>query len=190
MSRKEIDFVVKGRSEMGEYVRKAIDDLLEILDSRIIPPTTKEGLVLEHKLLAVVQSREAVYNSTCELMDLIKLSESNDKGDKIYKEKIIRGLKTTWHELTAITTRNIGDVSALTELIGGENLSAEQKKKLARESVTDDYMTNISKAKVLSATVSFKILDRISLLEDPESANDEAIKNSQGSNIAEQYAEG
>lgn len=182
------DFVTQGKEEMHDFVIKAIDDLLAILNSKIEYPTDKNGGVLEHKLFAVVQSREQVYKSATALMDLINLNDSNDQK---YKNKVIEGLKTTWHELTIITTRNIGnyDAMAVTELMMGNALSEEEKKQLARESVTDDYMSSISKAKELSAKLAYQILDRIEVLENPDKVNEDIINNSMSSNIIEQFVE-
>lgn len=177
---------------MHDFVIKAIDDLLDILDSPIAYPTTKAGKVLEHKLFSVVQSREQVHSSACGLMDLIKIQESEDQD---YKDKVIKGLKTTWHELTLITTRDIGaNDSLLTEMEEDEDgeihfLSADQKRKKARESITDDYMTSVAKAKELSAKVAFQILDRIQLLENPDAVNEEIINRKQTSNIIERFTE-
>ena len=53
----------------------------------------------------------------------------------------------------------------------------------------DDRLSSIAQAKELSAKVAFQILDRISLLEDPEGANDEILRNSQTPNIIEKYVE-
>lgn len=177
---------------MHDFVIKAIDDLLNILDSPIEYPRNKHGIVLEHKLFAVVQAREQIHTSACGLMDLIKIHESHDQQ---YKDKIIGGMKTTWHELTLITTRDIGtDDLLLSEMEEDEFgrmklLSADEKRKRARESVTDDYMTTVSKAKELSARVAFQILDRIELLENPDAVNEEIINRKQTSNIIERFVE-
>lgn len=187
------DFVKKGKKEMPEFVTKAIKDLLEKLDSKIVIPKNKDGFELENKLFAVVQSREEVYKGICELMDLIDLDQSKDQK---FKDKIIQGLKTTWHELTIIATRDIGNIEKFTEdeIIDYEsedhsNLSREEIRTMAYGSVTDDIMTSITKAKVLASKVSFQILDRIALLEDPDAAKEEILKNSQSSNIIENYVE-
>ena len=183
------DFVEQGREEMHEFVIKAIDDLLAVLDSKIEYPTNKDGAVLEHKLFAVVQSREQVFKSATSLMDLIKLDESNDQK---YKNKVIEGLKTTWHELTILTTRDIGEYNpSLEEILSSEyrELSESERKQKARESVTDDYFSSISKAKELSAKLAFQILDRIEKLENPDKINEELLRNSQGNNIIEEFVE-
>lgn len=173
------NFVKQGKEEMNEFVIKAITDLLKVLDSRVVFPTDMYGVVQEHKLLAVVKSREQVYKSTMSLVDLIQIDNS------VFLNQIIRGLKTTWHELTKITTRNIGGYSAIDD----EYASVEIKEQLARESVEDDRLSSIAQAKELSAKVAFQILDRISLLEDPEGANDEILRSSQTPNIIEKYVE-
>ena len=183
------DFVEQGREKMHDFVVKAINDLLAILDSKIEYPTNKDGVVLEHKLFAVVQSREQVFKSATSLMDLIKLDESSDQR---YKNKVIEGLKTTWHELTILTTRDIGEYNPSSEELHSENykeLSEEERKQKARESITDDYLSSISKAKELSAKVAYQILDRIEKLENPDKINEEILRNSQGSNIIEEFAE-
>ena len=177
------DFVEQGREEMHDFVVKAINDLLAILDSKIEYPTNKDGAVLEHKLFAVVQSREQVFKSATSLMDLIKLDESSDQK---YKNKVIEGLKTTWHELTILTTRDIGEYNPSSEeLLSNDykELSEEERKQKARESITDDYLSSISKAKELSAKVAYQILDRIEKLENPDKVSEEIIKNAQSSNI-------
>ena len=183
------DFVEQGREEMHDFVVKAINDLLAILDSKIEYPTNKDGAVLEHKLFAVVQSREQVFKSATSLMDLIKLDESSDQK---YKNKVIEGLKTTWHELTILTTRDIGEYNpSLEELLSNDykELSEEERKQKARESITDDYLSSISKAKELSAKVAYQILDRIEKLENPDKVSEEIIKNAQSSNILMKFVE-
>lgn len=188
MAKQRKTFVEQGREEMEDFVIKAIDDLLAILDSKIEFPIDSEGYIQEHKMFQVVQSREQVYKSVCELMDEIKIDDSKDQS---YKNKIIKGLETTWHELTKVATKDIGEykVSLDELLLIDVRLTDEEKKQKARESVTDDRLTSISKAKVLSVRVSYQILDRISLLEDPDGANDEILKNSTAPNIAEKYVE-
>lgn len=188
MARKKRSFVEQGRAEMHDFVIKAIDDLLSVLDSKIEFPVDKEGRIKEEKMFAVVQSREQVYRSACELMDEIDIDDSTDQA---YKNKIIQGLETTWHELTAVATKDIGEYKESLEelLLRRESLSEEEKKQKARESVTDDRLTSISKAKVLAVKVSYQILDRISMLEDPEGANDDILKNAEAPNIAEKYIE-
>lgn len=188
------DFVKQGREEMYGFVTKAIKDLLEKLDSKIKLPTNKDG-EMENKLYAVVQSREEVYRSACELMDLISLEDSEDQE---FKDKIIRGLKTTWHELTKIVTRNIGisDVLSLEEWVNSDDsenidrvrMNSDEIKKHAMEQVTDDVMTSIAKAKYLASKVSFQILDRIEMLENPDAINDK-IKETQTTSIIERYVE-
>ena len=183
------DFVEQGREEMHDFVVKAINDLLAILDSKIEYPTNKDCAVLEHKLFAVVQSREQVFKSATSLMDLIKLDESSDQK---YKNKVIEGLKTTWHELTILTTRDIGEYNpSLEELLSKDykELSEEERKQKARESITDDYLSSISKAKELSAKVAYQILDRIEKLENPDKISEEIIKNAQSSNILMKFVE-
>ena len=183
------DFVEQGREEMHDFVVKAINDLLAILDSKIEYPTNKDGAVLEHKLFAVVQSREQVFKSATSLMDLIKLDESSDQK---YKNKVIEGLKTTWHELTILTTRDIGEYNPSSEELNSENykeLSEEERKQKARESITDDYLSSISKAKELSAKVAYQILDRIEKLENPDKISEEIIKNAQSSNTLMKFVE-
>ena len=70
-----------------------------------------------------------------------------------------------------------------------KELSEEERKQKARESITDDYLSSISKAKELSAKVAYQILDRIEKLENPDRINEEILRNSQGSNIIEEFAE-
>lgn len=57
------------------------------------------------------------------------------------------------------------------------------------ESVADNIRASVSQAKNLSAKVAYKIIDRIALLNDPEKAQKEILKNKTSSNIAINYAE-
>ena len=167
----KVSFVDKGRYEMLEFVEKGINDLLAILDSPIVYPRDKTGQVQEHKLLAVVRSREQVYVSAMNLIDLISI------GSPHFMEKIISGLKTTWRELTIITTRNIGD---LTE--------EEKEQSEGFGFVEDNYLASIAQAKELSAKVAFSILDRIEKLEMTEEEKTEMMQQKVIANTAERYA--
>lgn len=172
---------------MYEFVRKGINDLLGKLDLPINLPKDKDGFEKENKLYSVVQSREEIYKAVCDLMDLIKVPESDDQD---FKNKIINGLKTTWHELTKITVRNIGNVeNFMSDDEENESMSMEEAKFYASQRVTDDLMTSISKAKVLAAKLSYQILDRIELLENPDAVNDKILSEQQTSSIAERYVE-
>ena len=130
------DFVEQGREEMHDFVVKAINDLLAILDSKIEYPTNKDGAVLEHKLFAVVQSREQVFKSATSLMDLIKLDESSDQK---YKNKVIEGLKTTWHELTILTTRDIGEYNPSSEELLSNDYKELSEEELSKRSFPFPY---------------------------------------------------
>ena len=70
-----------------------------------------------------------------------------------------------------------------------KELSEEERKQKARESITDDYLSSISKAKELSAKVAYQILDRIEKLENPDKVSEEIIKNAQSSNILMKFVE-
>lgn len=178
-------FIKQAKKDMPDFGKKAIDDLLEILDSEIIYPTDSKGNVQEGKLLKVVQSREQVYVSVCNMMDLININTSNDKS---YKKKIISGMVTTWHELTKIITRNVGYIDPLAELINDGKMTEEEKRKSERESVSDDYLSSIAKSKEIAYSLAKQIIDRIALLDDPEAVNDDKLKNISIENIVEQYA--
>lgn len=181
------DFVKQGRVEMRDFVIKAIDDLLDVLDSAVEYPCDKEGRIVYTKLYPIVQSREQVWLSCTELMDM---ADIDNTSDKTYLEKITKGFETTWHEMTKIVCMDIGEyVPSLEELSLGINLSEEQKKQLARESVTDDRLSSISKAKVLAAKLSYQILDRIERLNNPEAVREEESNNAQSSSFIEKYAE-
>lgn len=181
------DFVKQGRDEMNDFVRKAINDLLAKLDFPINLPTDRDGIEKDNKLYTVVQSREEVYKNVCDLMDLIKLEESDDQD---FKNKIIKGLKTTWHELTKIATRDIGNIEQFMNEDEEElRMSPEEAKIFASKRVTDDIMTSIAKAKFLAAKLSYQILDRIELLENPDAVNDKVLSEQQTSSIAERYVE-
>lgn len=172
---KQKSFVQQARSEMKEFIIKAIDDLLEVLDTPIVYPTNKFGEVVEHRLLAVVKSREQVFISASSLMDMAEIDKSNNTR---YKNKIIKGLKTTWHELTAITCRNIG----------GQSLIEEQEADASgRDLVSDDYMSAVAKSKEVSAKLAMSILDRIAMLENPDEVNTKKLENKKMPSIIEYY---
>lgn len=178
-------FIKQAKKDMPDFIKKAIDDLLEILDSEIIFPTDSKGNVQEGKLLKVVQSREQVYISVTNMMDIINIDASNDK---VYKKKIISGMITTWHELTKVISRNIGYIDPLAETVLGESMSLEDRKKSERESVSDDYLSSVAKSKEIASDLAKKIIDRIALLDDPDAVNDDKLKNTSIDNIIEQYA--
>lgn len=178
-------FIKQAKKDMPDFIKKAIDDLLGILDSAIIFPTDGKGNVQEGKLLKVVQSREQVYISVCNLMDIINIDKSNDKS---YKKKVINGMVTTWHALTEVITRNVGYVDPLTEIMNDGKMSEEEKRRHERESISDDYLSSVAKSKEIASSLAQKIIDRIALLDDPEAVNDEKLKNISIENIVEQYA--
>lgn len=181
------DFISQAKLDMPEFIRKAIDDLLEVLNSPIVYPTNfRTGLVNESRLYIVVKSREQVYLSVCELMELIEIDQSNDVE---YKEKIIEGLKTTWHEMTAITTRNIGYIDPFSQDEYGKMMTEEERKQLERESVSDDYMASIAQSKEVSAKIAKKIIERIALLENPDAINEEKLEKQAITSIVELYAD-
>lgn len=165
-------FTDKAREEMPSIIRKGIDNLLSVLNSRISYPTTKSGCVDEPKLLAVVKSREEVYKEICRLMDLINIDKSNDSK---YKGEIIKGLKTTWGELKNITIRPIGNLDEEEEDNDSYNLS-------------DDKITPIAKSIGLSASLASEIIERIELLENKEMVHRRKIDNQKIGSIAERFA--
>jgi hypothetical protein len=178
-------FIIQAKKDMPDFIKKAIDDLLEILDSEIIFPTDSKGNVQEGKLLKVVQSREQVYLSVSNMMDMINIDKSNDK---IYKKKVINGMVTTWHELTKVITRNVGYIDPLTELMSDGHMTDEDKKRYERESVSDDYLSSVAKSKEIASNLAKIILERIASLDDPESVNNEKQEKYQLPTIAERYA--
>ena len=176
------NFVQQGKAEMHDFVRKAIDDLLDVLDSAVEFPTDKEGKILYNKLFTIVQSREQVWLSCTELMDMAEIDRTSNKT---YLNRIVRGFETTWHEMTKIVCMDIGEYQPNSESV----LSLEDMKQLARESVTDDKLSSISKAKVLAAKLSYQILDRIEKLTNPDAQAQLEPENIQSSSLIEKYAE-
>lgn len=157
------DFVAQGKIDMPTYVEKAIENLLKILDSKILFPRNQAGDVIEQRLLGVVKSREQVYMSAMNMIDLI------DIGSAKFLDRIIQGLKTTYSELTAITTRDFGD----------ENKTV----------VDEDRMTSIAQAVELSAKVAYSILDRIEKLEMSDEQKTKMMADRYIANTVERYAE-
>lgn len=171
-------FSQQKKEEMYGYVIKAITDLLEVMKSPIVYPKDRYGFVMENKLLSVVKAREDVYTSMISLIDLIEIESEK------FRKEIISGLKTTWQELTNITTRDIGSIDE-----NNEGEIDETDKLIGRESVEDNYLSNISKAKLLSAKIAYQILDRIEEIENPEILAQHKINQSNTGTIAELYAE-
>lgn len=185
------DFLKKAKSDMRDYVIKAIDDQLSILDSKIEYPRNYQGEVMENKLLSCVAARESIYDDVCRLMDLIGIVNSKNQS---YKNKIIKGLKTTWEELTLITVWNIGNYEFGQKSKDDNDdddtkISETDKKQFALESVADTIRASVSAAKRQSAIVCYKIMDRIELLENPEKAKEEKLNKKTVASIIEDYAE-
>lgn len=178
-------FATLKKAEMPTLIIKAIEDLLGVMKSPIVYPTDQWGYVQENKLLSVVKAREDVYVNMTNLMNLIEIE------NETFKQDIIEGLKNTWEEMTIITTRNIGnyDFGVVMKDENGRPLSEEEKKEKAREMIEDNYLSNISKAKYLSAQVAYQILERIEELENPEELMNEKINKQSIGVIAELYAE-
>lgn len=169
-------FITQAKKDMPTFIKQAIDGLLTKLDSKITYPR-KQGKVIESRLLKVVQSREQVYLSIVELMDIINIDKSNDSK---YKKRIISGMITTWHELTEIIKRDIGEIDE-SELEGAVLFDSED--------ISDDHLSAISKSKVIASKLAKQILERIAMLDDPESVNDEKQEKFQLPTIAERYAQ-
>lgn len=168
-------FSQDGKKKMVKYTIKAINDLLAILNSPIVYPTDEDGNVMEHRLLAVVKSREQVYVSTMNMMRLIEVN--NDK----FIHEIIKGLKNTWIELTNITTRDIGSTVS-------ESLRKDLKTNDSRHEIQDNYLSHVAQAKELSAKVAFNILERIDMLEMSDEDKESKVINKHIINTAERYA--
>ena len=167
-------------TQMPKYIKKSIDDLLDVMNSDIIYPTDRMGGVIEHRLLKVVQSREQVCKSIFKLMDFIEIDQSDDK---VYKEKLIIGFKKTWEQLVAITIRDIPrEAFTITEDEDEEDAS------IAYAS-SDDHLSNIAKSKEVSAEIARNIMKRISALEDPEAEDKKKLEELDTVNIIEMYAE-
>lgn len=168
-------FIKQAKKDMPDFIKQAIDGLLTKLDSKITYPR-KQGKVIESRLLKVVQSREQVYLSIVELMDIINIDKSNDSK---YKKRIIQGMITTWHELTAIICRDIGEI---------EDSEMEGAVLFDSEDVSDDHLSSIAKSKVIASNLAKLILDRIAMLDDPESVNNDKQEKYELPSMIERYA--
>lgn len=169
------NFIKQAKKDMPDFIKQAIDGLLTKLDSKITYPT-KQGKVVEARLLKVVQSREQVYLSIVELMDIINIDKSNDSK---YKKRIIAGMITTWHELTQIICRDIGNI---------EESEMENSILFDTEEISDDHLSSISKSKVIASKLAKQILERIAMLDDPESVNNDKQEKYELPSIIERYA--
>ena len=174
-----INFVDKGRYEMLDFVEKGINDLIEVLDSPINYPRDKEGNVQEHRLLAVVKSREQVYVEAMDMIDMINI------GSHRFLKKIIRGLQTTWHELTKIV---VWDISRIPE-VEKDELDAMSALLAGNADIQDNYLGSIANAKKLAAKIAFNILDRIEKLEMTDEEKTKLMQQKVVANTAERYAE-
>lgn len=182
------DFVALGKTTLDKNTKKAINDLLSVLDSKIIYPKTKEGEINETRLLAVVKSRGQVYNSFVRLADKIGLDRSTDTD---LKSRVIKGLKTTFDEMNSIIIRDIR--KDWTQIFADDDPEAtEALQKLmdvATNDISDDYLSVIAKTKEEAVFLNDKILDRIQLLQNPEAMTREKLENMKAVSIAEQYAD-
>lgn len=167
------NFVDKGRYEMLEFVEKGIKDLIEVLDSPINYPKSN-GVIQEHRLLAVVKSREEVYNRAMNMIDLINI------GSHRFLQDIIKGLETTWHELTKII---VWDISRS----GSEIIESDTGFEI-KEEVQDNYLGSIAQAKELASKVAFNILDRIEKLQMTDEQKTKMMQEKFTANTAERFA--
>ena len=176
------EFSQMAETQMPKYIKKSIDDLLDVMNSDIIYPTDRDGSVIEHRLLKVVQSREQVCKSIFKLMDFVEINQSNDD---IYKEKLIIGFKKTWEQLVAITIRDIPrEAFTVTEDEDEDEDDAQMN-----YASSDDHLSNIAKSKEVSAEIAMSIMKRISSLENPEMENKRRLDELNTVNIIEMYAE-
>ena len=183
---KNSTFTDMAKADMPKHIRKAIDDLLEVLDSEIVYPRDKFGEVVEFRLLKVVQSREQVVKSIFSLMDMVQIDKTTDNN---YKNKLVNGFKTTWKELVKITIRNIGGIVEIDDKFVNENDDESiLKESDFKASISDDYLSVISKSKEISAQICMQIMQRVATLENPEQANKDILEGIRESNIAESYA--
>ena len=150
------DFVTNGRKLLGKNAKKAIEDLLNVLDSEIKFPMLKDGkTVNETKLLAVVKSRNQVYNSAIKIMDEAEVDRSNDKK---MKDSIVKSLKTTFNELNKIIIRDIRSELNWQELDETDEEISEVFKSI---DLTDDYLLSISKSKEEAYLLNKQILENM-----------------------------
>ena len=166
------EFVNNGKKQMVVFVQKAINDMLDILDSSIVFPKDMSGAIIEQRILQVVKSREQVYLSTNNMIDMI------DIDNLVFLNRIIKGLKTTWFELTKIVNRDIGTSG-----------SSEEEILDARMSIEDNFLSNVAMAKELASKVSFQILDRIDRLEMTEDDFKKLQKETYNTLSIENFAE-
>lgn len=177
------DFVKKGKEILRKNTVKAIHDLLGVLDSEIIFPKNKDLTINEGRLLAVVKSRGQAYNTAVKLSDEIELDRSNDTN---LKAMFIRGLKTTFNEMNKIIIRDIrGEY-----LIDVQDEADEEIEDVFKSgSISDDYISLLSKTKEEAYMLNKQILQRITMLEDPDAVNQEKLDNIKAGSIIEMYAD-
>lgn len=180
---KAADFVKKGKVTLYKNTLKAIHDLLGVLDSEIIYPKNKDKSINESRLLAVVKSRGEAYNTAISLADEIELDRSTDTN---LKNKFINGLKTTFDEMNKIIIR---DIRSTEEMTINDEADAEIAEAFQTTNVTDDYIALLSKTKKEAYLLNKQILERISLLDDPDTINREKLDNIKATSIAELYAD-
>lgn len=190
----KISFSDTAATQLLKNGKKAIDDLLAVLNSDIIYPTDKEGFVKEERLLAVVKSREQVSITVFNLMELIQVDKSRDTA---LKNKLIKGFKNTFEQLNAIITRDIRieyvvdepeAEAAIEKLLNKLAGTGEDESESGPSNVSDDYLSSIAKAKETAYRICKMLIDKIALLEDADAVNNEKINNVQTLSIAERYA--
>lgn len=173
-------YVERKKEEFKEGILRNIDEHLKILNSRIILPR-KNGEVQETRLLAVVKSREKVHTNLYKFIDLAGIDR--DADDKL-KNSIVSGLINSYEELDFLFLRSMRMEDVLTN---GEYEDEPVDYEEAVET-SDDIISSISDSKVMAGEIMTKILERITLIEDPEKSNREKLEETEVVSITELYA--
>lgn len=174
-------YVERKKEEFQEGILRNIDEHLEILNSRIVLPR-KNGVVQETRLLAVVKSREKVHTNLYKFIDLAGIDREAD--DKL-KDSIISGLINSYEELDFLFLRKMRMENFSPDLNGEEDEPEDYEES---EETSDDIISSVSDSKIMAGEIMVKILERITLIEDPEKSNREKLEEVEIVSIAELYA--
>lgn len=177
-------FVDDKKLEFQEGLLHNIEEHLKILNSKIVLPT-KQGVIQETRLLATVKSREKVHSNLYKFIDMAGVDQNSNA---ILKEKIISGLKNSYEELDCLFLRPMRTEEVFGNGNGnGDNDEDEYEDEKTGET-SDDIISSISDSKIMAGEIMNKILERITMIDDPDKVNRDKLEKVEIKSIAEQYA--
>lgn len=177
-------YVTEKKKEINKAIEFSINEHLSILNSDIILPMKrdrmKNEIVNEIRLLPTVKSREIVYNNLISFLDDPNVNVSIKSKSA---PKTIQGLKRTMDELIKkIILRPLRVDQDTVDII------EDALPMFMVDESSDDIISSTSNAAKAAKELVLSIIDKIEILEDPETHKREKIENEIIPSIAERYA--